>query len=87
MLGDKEIGEKNRTTYGDQTEHHIRNQCSESVFVSTKDYPLGSGNEDFEVPEESSRERASLFRNAQTRVACLSIAEWARFPFGRTSTT
>ena len=32
---------------GDQTEHHIRSQCSESIFVSTEDYPLENGNENF----------------------------------------
>ena len=48
---------------GDQIGHHIRSQCSESVFVSTEDYLLRGGNEDFEIHEESSMERASLFRS------------------------
>jgi len=47
----------------DQTGHHIHSQCSESAFICTEDYPLRGINEDFMVPEESSREMASLFRS------------------------
>ena len=48
---------------GDQTEHHIRSQCSESFFISIEDYPLGGDNENFELPKESSSEKASIFRS------------------------
>jgi len=56
----QEIGAETELTDEDQTGRHIRNQCSESVFVSTKDYHLGGGNEEFEVFEESSREGFSI---------------------------
>ena len=36
---------------GDQTEHHIHSQYSETVFVSTKDYPLKGSKEFFVVSE------------------------------------
>ena len=48
---------------GDQNKHHIRSQCGESIFASTKDYSLGGGNEGFEISEENFRERTSLFRS------------------------
>ena len=48
---------------GDQTGRHIHSQCSESDFINTKDYQLGGSNEDFEIPEENSSERASSFRS------------------------
>ena len=32
-------------------------------FIGTENYRLEDGNEDFELREESSRERASLFRS------------------------
>jgi len=38
----------------------IHSQCSESVFVSIEDYPLGGCNKDFEAFEESSRESFSI---------------------------
>jgi len=34
-----------------------------SQFLSTPSHPLGGGNKNFEESEESSRERASLFRS------------------------
>ena len=59
----QKIGGKTELPDGDQTEHHIRSQRGKSVFVSTDDYPFGVDNEDFEVPEENSREGASFFRS------------------------
>ena len=53
----QEIGGKTELPDGDRTVHHIRIQCSKSIFVSTKDYPLGSSNEHFEVPKKNSREK------------------------------
>ena len=43
--------------------YHIRSQYSKLVFISTADYPLEGGTEDFKVPEESSREKASLVKS------------------------
>jgi len=40
----------------------VRPDITFAVSLGTEDYPFGGGNEDFEVPEENSRERASLFR-------------------------
>jgi len=57
-----EIDRKTELSDGDQTERQIRSQQGESVFVSTEDYSLAGGNEDFVVSEESSRE-SSLFRS------------------------
>jgi len=59
----QEIGVETELLNSNQTGYHICNQRSESIFVSTEDYPLGGGNEKFEVSEESIRERASLFRS------------------------
>ena len=50
----QKIGGKTELPDGDQTEHHIRSQCNGSVFISTEDYPLGDGNENFEISEKSS---------------------------------
>ena len=51
----QEIGGKTDLPDGDQTGHHIRSQCGESVFLSIEDCSLGGGDEDFEdmkkVPE------------------------------------
>ena len=47
----------------DQTGYHIRSLRCKIVFVSTKVYPLGGSNEVFEVSEESSKKRTSLFRS------------------------
>ena len=44
---------------------------SESVFFNTEDYPLGGDNEDFELPEESSREGFFYSDHGYTTVACL----------------
>jgi len=46
-----------------QIGHHIHSQYSQSDFVGAEDYPLRGGNKDFEVSEENSRERTSLFRS------------------------
>lgn len=59
------IGGETKLPDHDQTKHHIRSQCSKLAFVNTKDYPFGGGNEDFEVYEESSKERASLMQTGQ----------------------
>ena len=47
----------------DQTGHHICGQCNESIFVSTEDYQLEGDNKIFNVSEESSREKAYLFKS------------------------
>jgi len=59
----QEIRGKAGLPHGNQTGYHIRIQRSESIFVSTESCPLGGGNENFEVSEESSRKRTSLFRS------------------------
>jgi len=59
----QEIGKKTDQPDGDGTGHHIHNQCGELVFISTEDYSLANRNENFEVSEESSREKTSLSRS------------------------
>ena len=57
------IGEKIDQLDGDQTGHHIHNQCGELVFISTENYSLANRNENFEISEESSREKTFLSRS------------------------
>ena len=59
----QEISEETKLPNGDHTGHHIHNQHGKSVLVSTENYSLGSDNENFEVYEESFREKTSLFRS------------------------
>ena len=57
------------------------------IFVNTEDYPLGGGNEDFELFEESSREGFLYSHHGHVRVANFSDVDWAWCPFDRRSTT
>jgi len=58
----QEIDEKTELPDDDQTGHQIYSQCGESIFVTTESYPLRGSNENFEVSEESSKEKALLFK-------------------------
>jgi len=71
----------------DQIGYHIRSPHSELVFISTEDYPLEGGNKNFEISEESSKYRASLFILGTHPVAGFSDAYCTECPFDRKSIT
>jgi len=58
-----------------------------SQFFSTEHYPLRGGNENFEVPEESSGRGLLYLDREHTRVASFSDTDWAKCYFARRSTT
>jgi len=77
----QEIGGKTDLPDGDQTGHHIRSQCGESVSVCTEDYLFAGRNGDFEVSEESSGERNFLFRSWTHSNSRFLRCELGRVPF------